>query len=153
MPHIAVLAGGQATTLHQVLRAGRHVLMVPEAGLASVLDEAGLTPYRDELDVVAAADGTRPAVLVRPDGHVAARGRPGGMPAVTGYLRGLFGEPDSVPAARPGPDVHPLALRPEQDQQLGRLRPGAAEPVRDPGVELGGFPRLHDEVVLGEPQP
>jgi 2-polyprenyl-6-methoxyphenol hydroxylase-like FAD-dependent oxidoreductase len=153
MPDIAVLAGGRATTLHQVLRAGRHVLMVPEAGLAGVLDEAGLTPYRDELDVVAAADGTRPAVLVRPDGHVAARGRPGHMHAVTGYLRGLFGEPDSVPAARPGPDVHPLALRPEQDQQLGGLRPGTAEPVRDPGVELGGFPRLHDEVVLGEPQP
>jgi len=153
MPDIAVLAGGRATTLHQVLRAGRHVLMVPEAGLAGVLDEAGLTPYLDELDVVAAADGTRPAVLVRPDGHVAARGRPGRMHAVAGYLRGLFGEPDSIPAARPGPDVHPLALRPEQHQQLGGLRPGAAEPVRDPGVELGGFPRLHDEVVVGEPQP
>jgi len=153
MPDIAVLAGGRATTLHQVLRAGRHVLMVPEAGLAGVLDEAGLTPYRDELDVVAAADGTRSAMLVRPDGHVAARGRPGCMDAVTGYLRGLFGEPDSVPAARAGPDVHPLALRPEQDQQFGGLRPGAAEPVGDPGVELGCFPRLHHEVVLGEPQP
>jgi 2-polyprenyl-6-methoxyphenol hydroxylase-like FAD-dependent oxidoreductase len=153
MPDIAVLDGGRASTLHQVLRAGRHVLMVPRAGLAGVLDEAGLTPYRDDLDVVVAADGTRPVVLVRPDGHVAARGRPGRMQAVTGYLRGLFAEPDSVPAARPGPDVHPLALRPEQDQQLGGLRPGAAEPVRDPGVELGGFPRLHDEVVLGEPQP
>ena len=112
----------------------------------------GLTPYRDDLDVVA-ADGTGPVVLVRPDGHVAARGRPGRLHAVTGYLRGLFGEPGSVPAARPGPDVHALALRPEQDQQLGGLRPGAAEPVRDARVELGGFPRLHDEVVLGEPQP
>jgi len=117
-----------------------------------VLDEAGLTPYRDDLDVVA-ADGTGPVVLVRPDGHVAARGRPGRLHAITGYLRGLFGEPGSVPAARPGPDVHALTLRPEQDQQLGRLRPGTAEPVRDAGVELGGFPRLHDEVVLGEPQP
>ena len=153
MPDIAVRADGQATTLHQVLRGGRHVLVVPSADPVNVVDEAGLAPYRDDLDVVVAADGAGPIVLVRPDGHVAARSRPGHMSAVTGYLRGLFGEPRSVPAARPGPDVHALALRPEQDQQLGWLRPGAAEPVRDPGVELGGFARLHDEVVLGEPQP
>jgi 4,5-epoxidase len=153
VPDMAVRADGQATTLHQVLRGGRHVLVVPSADPVNVVDEAGLAPYRDDLDVVVAADGTGPVVLVRPDGHVAARGRPGRMPAVTGYLRGLFGELGSVPAARPGPDVHALALRPEQDQQLGGPRPGAAEPVRDPGVELGGFPRLHDEVVLGEPQP
>jgi len=153
MPDIAVRADGQATTLHQLLRGGRHVLVVPSADPVNVVDEAGLAPYRDDLDVVVAADGAGPIVLVRPDGHVAARGRPGRMSAVTGYLRGLFGEPRSVPAARPGPDVHALALRPEQDQQLGWLRPGAAEPVRDPGVELGGFARLHDEVVLGEPQP
>ena len=152
MPDIAIRASGQSTTLHTVLRAGRHVLIVPAADQAAVLDEAGLAPYRDDLDVVA-TDGTGPVVLVRPDGHVAAPGRPGRMHAVAGYLRGLFGEPGSVPAARPGPDVHALALRPEQDQQLGRLRPGTAEPVRDAGVELGGFPRLHDEVVLGEPQP
>ena len=99
------------------------------------------------------APDTGLVVLVRPDGHVAARGRPGRMPAVTGYLRGLFGEPGSVPAARPGPDVHALAQRPEQGQHFGGLRPVAAEPVRDAGVELGGFARLHDEVVLGEPQP
>ena len=152
MPDIAVRAHGQPTTLHTVLRAGRHVLVVPAASLVTVLDEAGLAPYRDDLNVVA-ADGTGPVVLVRPDGHVAAQGRPGRVHAVTGYLSGLFGEPGSVPATRPGPDVHALTLRPEQDQQLGGLRPGAAEPVRDAGVELGGFPRLHDDVVLGEPQP
>ena len=28
--------------------------------------------------------------------------------------------------------MHPLALRPEQDQQFGGLGPRAAEPVRDP---------------------
>jgi len=31
--------------------------------------------------------------LVRPDGYVAARGRPGDMATVTGYLRDLLGEP------------------------------------------------------------
>jgi 2-polyprenyl-6-methoxyphenol hydroxylase-like FAD-dependent oxidoreductase len=150
LPDISVRAGGRAATLHQVLRDGRHVLVVPEASSRTALDP--LAPYRDDL-VVVSVHGPGPVVLVRPDGHVAARGRPGRMHPVTGYLRGLFGEPGSIPAARAGPDVHALALRPEQGQQLGGLRPGAAEPVRDAGVELSGFARLHDEVVLGEPQP
>lgn len=38
-------------------------------------------------------DGTGPVVLVRPDGHVAARGRPGSLHPVTGYLRDLFQAP------------------------------------------------------------
>jgi hypothetical protein len=49
--------------------------------------------------------------------------------------------------------VHALALRAEEHQQLGRLGTGAAKPVRDAGVELGDLAGLHDEVVLGEPQP
>ena len=48
--------------------------------------------------------------------------------------------------------MHALTLRPEQDQQFGGFGPGGAEPVRDAGVELGGLARLHDEVVVGEPQ-
>src|SRR5215471_10825451 len=59
----------------------------------------------------------------------------------------------SAPVARAGPEVDVLALGPEQDQHLGGLRPGAAEPVRGAGVELGGFARLHDEVMLAKPQP
>jgi hypothetical protein len=98
MPDISVRSGAPATTLHQVLRGGRHVLVVPAASPVTVFD--GLTPYWDDIDVVA-ADGTGPIVLVRPDGHVAARGRPGRMNAVTGYLRGLFGDPGSVPVAVP----------------------------------------------------
>jgi 2-polyprenyl-6-methoxyphenol hydroxylase-like FAD-dependent oxidoreductase len=99
MPDIKVRAGRQATTLHSVLRDGRHVLVVPAASAASVLDDARLRPYRRDLRVVTgdarpprSGDG-RPGlvVLVRPDGHVAARGRPGSMPAVTGYLRELLG--------------------------------------------------------------
>jgi predicted ATPase len=49
--------------------------------------------------------GTGPVVLVRPDGHVAARGRPGRMAAVTGYLRDLFREPVTEPLVRFAPDA------------------------------------------------
>jgi hypothetical protein len=102
MPDIQVSMGSQAATLHSVLRGGRHVLVVPASDLSSVLDDAALRLYGKDLDIVAGHvtqpprprdHGTEPAVLVRPDGHVAARGRPGSMDAVAGYLRALFGEP------------------------------------------------------------
>jgi 2-polyprenyl-6-methoxyphenol hydroxylase-like FAD-dependent oxidoreductase len=98
MPDIAVRTGCQATPLHRALRGGRHVLVVP-AG--AVIDDAGLLSFRAELDVVtgeAGYDLRGLVILVRPDGHVAARGRPGRMGTVTGYLRDLF----SVPAGSPG---------------------------------------------------
>jgi hypothetical protein len=59
-------------------------------------------PYWTDLDVVTGDiragrrrhhQGTGPVALVRPDGHLAAPGRPGHLPAVTGYLRDLFAEP------------------------------------------------------------
>ena len=100
MPDLAVRADGQPATLHQVLGGGRHVLLIPAASAAAVRADAALRPHRDDVELVETA-GAGPVVLVRPDGHVAAKGRPGRMPAVTGYLRGLFGEPGSVPAAVP----------------------------------------------------
>jgi len=38
MPDISVRAGGRAATLHQVLRDGRHVLVVPETGSLTARD-------------------------------------------------------------------------------------------------------------------
>jgi hypothetical protein len=108
MLDIQVRAGSQPTTLHRVLRSGRHVLVVPAGHLASVLNDSGLRPYSSDLeavtsDVVQAPrprdNHTGPVILVRPDGHVAARGRPGRMDPVTGYLRDLFGEPAGHPRA------------------------------------------------------
>ena len=103
---------GRATTLHQALGGGRHVLLIPAASAAAVRADAALRPYRDDVELVETA-GAGPAVLVRPDGHVAAKGGPGRMPAISGYLRGLFGEPGSVPAAGPvGALSQPAASQP-----------------------------------------
>jgi 4,5-epoxidase len=114
MPDISVRAGGRAVPLHHVLRDGRPVLVVPEASSLTALD--GLAPYRDDL-VVVTAPGAGPVVLIRPDGHVAARGRPGRMHAVTGYLRGLFGEPGTE---------HPD--RSDQDHSAERARNASSKP-------------------------
>ena len=97
MPDVRVRAGREDTTLFTVLRGGRHVLVVPAAHAASVLSDSGLQVYRRDFNIVTHAPtpgghGHGPFVLIRPDGHVAARGRPGNMEAVTGYLRDLFTE-------------------------------------------------------------
>jgi hypothetical protein len=104
MPDIPVRADGQLTTLHRVLRGGRHVLLVPAAHAASVPGDPALRPYRTDLDIVS-GDVTR-VVLVRPDGHVAARGRPGRLDTVTDYLRDLFREPACHPSMSAPKAVH-----------------------------------------------
>lgn len=94
--------GGRATTLHNVLRHGRHVLIVPPARLASVRRQAALRGCRNDIVIVTGSGtqtprranrGTVPVMLVRPDGHVAVRARPGDMRPVIDYLRDLFSEP------------------------------------------------------------
>jgi 2-polyprenyl-6-methoxyphenol hydroxylase-like FAD-dependent oxidoreductase len=119
MPDIQVHAGGQAATLHSILRDGRHVLVVPAAEAAGVLGDPGLRPYLQDLDVVTRDGrqpprfhngGTGPVVLVRPDGHVAARGTPGSLHPVTGYLRDLFREPASEPLVKHPGEGAPDAL-------------------------------------------
>jgi hypothetical protein len=48
--------------------------------------------------------------------------------------------------------VQALALRAEEREHLGRLGPGAAEPVRDARVELRDLAGRHDEIMLGQSQ-
>ncbi len=95
----AVRADGQLTMLHRVLRGGRHVLLVPAAHTAGVPADPILRPYREDLDVVSVA--AAPVVLIRPDGHVAARGKPSRLETVAGYLRDLFVEPADQPGTHP----------------------------------------------------
>ncbi len=46
-----------------------------------------------------------------------------------------------------------FALAAEQAQQLDRPVADAAEPVRDPRIELGGLARMQDEILIAEHQP
>jgi len=98
---MTVRQGSQVTTLHNVLRHGRHVLVVPAGGLASVLDDARLRLYRNDIDIVTgntaavartASGGRTLVVLVRPDGHIAVRARPAAIDPVIDYLHDLFGD-------------------------------------------------------------
>jgi 4,5-epoxidase len=96
MPDIPVYAGGQATALHDVLHGGRHVLVAPVPHAATVLDDPVLRLHRSDLEIVTPAPSEKPTgtfLLIRPDGHVAARGNPGSMDTITGYLRDLFRGP------------------------------------------------------------
>jgi hypothetical protein len=84
MSNVAVRTADGQSSLHAVLRRGRHVLLVagdPPAGLA---------PYRDQVEVVSAPLGRlQSCVLVRPDGYVAAVGSATNTAAVPGYLHDL----------------------------------------------------------------
>ena len=113
IPDSTVRQGSQVTTLHNVLRRGRHVLVVPAAALNSVLGDARLRRYQNDIDIVTgsaraasgiASGGKALAVLVRPDGHLAVRARPAALDPVLDCLRDLFGDPgkDSVEFEDPG---------------------------------------------------
>jgi hypothetical protein len=100
--------------LFSVLRRGRHVLVVTGADPASALAGPALKPYRDLFEVVTGGprDGhpfrgrrAGSAVLIRPDGYVAARGRPDRMQTVLGYLRDLSGAGEVSRLGPPAPAV------------------------------------------------
>jgi hypothetical protein len=48
------------------------------------------------------------------------------------------------------PDVGSLALSADEAEEFGRPGAGATEPVRGAGVELDGFARRQNEVLLSE---
>ena len=96
VPDLEVIGDGRTTRLYEVLRHGRHVLLMqapsPGRGLP-----AGLDAWRDQIEVAEVADGLRPAgniYLVRPDGYVAARGSVASPGRLLDYLRQLFGDAD-----------------------------------------------------------
>jgi len=99
-----------ASRLFAVLRRGRHVMVVAGADPGRALAGPALGPYRDLFEVVTRGPGDARAfsgdragsvVLIRPDGYVAARGRPGRLPDVLDYLRELSGEAHAARPARP----------------------------------------------------
>ena len=65
---------------------------MPRAPIAP--SEAELRPYLQDLEVITGDSRSKAVVLVRPDGYVAARGRPGDLRQITAYLDDLFGEPE-----------------------------------------------------------
>jgi len=98
VPDIEVLTAGGPSTLFAVLRRGRHVIVVRGADPDSALANPALGPYRDLFEVVTCGSPDAGAFrsiragsvfLVRPDGYLAARARPGKLETVLGYLQEL----------------------------------------------------------------
>jgi 2-polyprenyl-6-methoxyphenol hydroxylase-like FAD-dependent oxidoreductase len=115
VPDAEVRTPAGTSGLFSVLRRGRHVLVVTGADPAGVLAGPALEPYRDLFEVVTGGPGDGQAfrgrragsvALVRPDGYVAACGRPDRMLSVLGYLRDLSGAGE---VSRPGPPAPAVA--------------------------------------------
>ena len=101
VPDIEVRTPDGTSRLFTVLRRGRHVMIVTGADPDSVLASPALQPYRDLFEVITRGSGDARAFrggraasvfLVRPDGYIAARGRPDRLEMVLGYFRELSGE-------------------------------------------------------------
>src|SRR5437773_1383725 len=78
-----------------------------------------------------------------------------GVPAAAALVAGCAGgELPRIPfrGARGRPQVGAFTLGAEQAEHLGRPVAAAAEPVRDPGVELGGLARPQHHVLVAEHQ-
>jgi 2-polyprenyl-6-methoxyphenol hydroxylase-like FAD-dependent oxidoreductase len=98
-PDIVVAGPAERSRLYEVLRSGRHVLLVSGSDPVGISESPVLRPYRNVLAVVGGDFDSRritlrgragPVHLIRPDGYIAARGRLGEMAAVLDYLRQLF---------------------------------------------------------------
>jgi 2-polyprenyl-6-methoxyphenol hydroxylase-like FAD-dependent oxidoreductase len=109
-PDIEVRTQGGTSRLFTVLRSGRHVIVVTGADPDSALASPALDPYRGLFEAVARGPGDArvfrgghagSVFLVRPDGYIAARGRPDRLERVLGYLQELSGETDISRPGRP----------------------------------------------------
>jgi len=132
-PDFEVRTREGTSRLFTVLRRGRHVIVVAGADPGRALAGPALDPYRDLFEVVTRAPGDARAwpggragsvVLVRPDGYVAARGRPGRLPRVLDYLQELSGGTQTDQPGRPA-----ASGRPGRPAASGRSGP---VPVRVP---------------------
>jgi hypothetical protein len=102
------------TRLYEVLRLGRHVLLITDPDqVIPGPDQGGnpppwAHPWRDEVVAVTAAGGTNrtrgSVYLLRPDGYVAAIGSAASPDGLLDYLHQLFGTSEARrPALAPVP--------------------------------------------------
>jgi 4,5-epoxidase len=90
VPDLEVTADRGPTRLYEVLRRGRHVLIVPGPGRDL---PPRLRIWQDQIDVVTAPAALFPTGsihLLRPDGYLAARGPAANPDNLTSYLNQLF---------------------------------------------------------------
>ncbi len=94
----------------------RHVMIVTGADPDSVLGGPALESYRDLFEIVTRSPSDARAFrggrgglvfLVRPDGYIAARGRPDRLETVLGYLRELSGGTEISRPGRPAASGQP----------------------------------------------
>jgi hypothetical protein len=124
-PDIEVLTREGTSRLFTVLRRGRHVMVVTGADPDSALASPALKPYRDLFEAVTRGPGDARAFrssragsvfLVRPDGYIAARGRPDRLQTVWATCRSCPAKPRSAaPAGRRHPAKPTRRLPPSSD--------------------------------------
>jgi 2-polyprenyl-6-methoxyphenol hydroxylase-like FAD-dependent oxidoreductase len=111
-PDLEVTGDEGNTRLYQVLRHGRHVLLISGPGPGGEM-QPKMRPWQDQVDVVTQQNSRtdRPgpgpgqnAYLLRPDGYVAVRGSVTSPDSLLHYLHQLFGTtraPQPAPASAP----------------------------------------------------
>jgi hypothetical protein len=114
VPDLEVTADGRTTRLYEILRRGRHVLLITGSQPGGDLPPQ-IRVWLDQLEVVTAPDGPGPAgsiYLLRPDGYVAARGPVANPGHLVDYLHQLLGPPENASSQRPrSPASSPRASR------------------------------------------
>jgi hypothetical protein len=113
-PDLDVTGNGRKTRLYELLRHGRHVLLIsgPDPGGPPPM----MRPWQEQVEVVTVASGpARPdfpsagsIYLIRPDGYVAARESAANPDTLLDYLHWLFGitGPGSARASVPTAGAH-----------------------------------------------